>query len=162
MKQHTLKIKSILSNIHLVERFVEEICDEYNINNTYFGNILVALTEAVENAIYHGNKSDAEKQINIRFESKPKGLMFEVTDEGTGFDYKNIPDAIDVVGNPEGKGTGIYLIKTLADEIKYKNHGRTLQMMFFISSINQQLAVDRIQKLNAFQKSEKGVREHRN
>ena len=31
-----------------LERFIEEICDFYNINNEYFGNILLATTEAVD------------------------------------------------------------------------------------------------------------------
>jgi serine/threonine-protein kinase RsbW len=162
MKKSTLKIKSVPANIHSLERFVENICDEYNINNTYFGNILITLTEAMENALYHGNKSDPEKYIIIKFESKSKGLLFEISDEGKGFDFNNIPDATDVQGNPERKGTGLYLIKALADEVKFKSNGSTIQIMFYISSINQQLAVDRISQLNAFKKTGKEIKENRN
>ena len=158
MKKNTLKIKTLPANIHNLEKFVEDICDEYNINNTYFGNILVTLTEAYENAFYHGNKSNPEKNIVISFSSKPKGLMFEVSDEGNGFDYNSIPDATDVEGNPDRKGTGIFLIKTLADEVHYKNQGRTIQIVFYISSINQQLAIDRINQLNSFQNAGKNVK----
>ena len=153
---------SVPENIHRVEKFVEDICDEYNINNTYFGNILVSLTEALENAIQHGNKSDPEKNITILFESQPKGLMFQVSDEGSGFDTGNIPDATDIVGNPDKKGTGLFLIKTLADEVTFKNNGSTIQIMFYISSINQQMSIDRIHQLNSFQKSGKEVKEQRN
>jgi serine/threonine-protein kinase RsbW len=155
MKQHTLKLKSVPANIHRLEKFVEDICDEYNINNTYFGNILVALTEAFENACIHGNLNDPEKNINIIFHSEPKGLLFEVKNEGNGFDYKNIPDAVDVVGNPDKKGTGIFLIKSLADEVKFKDNGRGIQLIFYISSINQQMSDERINQLNAFRVNEK-------
>ena len=37
-------------NIRLVEKFVDEICDYYNINASFFGNIIIAITEAVKNA----------------------------------------------------------------------------------------------------------------
>ena len=83
---------SLPENIHQVEKFVEDICDEYNINNTYFGNILVALTEAVENAIVHGNKNNPAKNVEIIFVSKPEGLSFTIKDEGKGFDINQIPD----------------------------------------------------------------------
>ena len=33
-----LIIPSLLDQMYQVEKFVEEICDEFNINNTYFGN----------------------------------------------------------------------------------------------------------------------------
>jgi serine/threonine-protein kinase RsbW len=65
MRKHTLKIKSDIKEIHEVEKFVEDICDYYNINNSYFGNIIVAVSEAVENSIVHGNKQDPSKSINI-------------------------------------------------------------------------------------------------
>lgn len=159
MKKRTLKLRSQLTDIHLVERFVEEICDEYNINNTYFGNILVSLTEAIENAIVHGNASNAGKSVAVTFESTAKGLIFEVSDEGQGFDYMNIPDAADPVSNPEKKGTGLFLIRTLADEVDFKENGRTIQIMFYISSINQQIATERISQFHTFTKSGKEIKE---
>jgi serine/threonine-protein kinase RsbW len=120
---------------------------------------LVALTEAVENAMYHGNRSDPEKNVNVSFESKSKGLSFEISDEGTGFDFSNIPDATDVDKNPDKKGTGVFLMRSLADEMEYKDNGRTAHLMFYISSINQQMAVDRIKQLNSFKKAGKEVKE---
>jgi serine/threonine-protein kinase RsbW len=157
MKKRTLKLKSLTSNINSLERFVEEICDEYNINNTYFGNILVSLTEALENAVVHGNKSNPDKKVIVTFESNAKGLVFE----GSGFDFSNIPDATDPVTNPERKGTGIFLIRSLADEVSFRDHGRTIQITFFISSINQQIADDRVSHLNSFTKSNKEVKEEK-
>jgi serine/threonine-protein kinase RsbW len=155
MKKHSLKLQSSITEIHKLEKFVEEICDEYNINNSYFGNILLSLTEAFENALFHGNKSNPAKLVKISFESKPKGLLFEVHDEGKGFDFNNIPDATDIEGNPEKRGAGLFMIKSLADEIHFSDQGRCIQILFYISSINQQIAIDRIQSLNSFIKSGK-------
>jgi len=147
---------SIPENIHQVEKFVEDICDEYNINNTYFGNILVALTEAVENAMVHGNKKDSSKNIEITFLSKPEGLSFTIKDEGDAFDINQIPDPTDLNVNPdEIKGRGIFLIKSLADEVNFLPKGKGVEILFKTSSINNEIAVDRINQL----KSYSGIRE---
>ncbi len=150
MKKRTLKLKSLPSQIHLIERFVEDICDENNINNTYFGNILVAVAEAFENAVYHGNRNQVSKEIVLTFESREKGLMFEVRDQGEGFNIDQVPDATDVENNPDKKGSGIYLIRSLADEVRHLDQGRCIQMLFYISSINQQMADARVKKLKEF------------
>lgn len=94
-KQKMLSIASLENNLFQIEEYVEEICDEYNINTNYYGNILLVLTEAVKNAIIHGNKNDINKFVNIYFESKPFGLSFIVSDEGDGFDYNSIKDPTD-------------------------------------------------------------------
>ena len=55
-KGETLNITSSSDNIRLVERLVEDVCDVFNLNEDNYGNILIAVTEAVNNAIYHGNE----------------------------------------------------------------------------------------------------------
>ena len=151
-KKQIIELKSALTELYHVEKFVEDICDEYSINNSYFGNILVALTEAVENAIKHGNQNDAEKKVTVIFESKPAGLSFIVKDEGTGFDYKAIPDPTDLAENINPcEGRGIFLMKSLADELNTVPNGNGIELMFKISSINNELSVDRINQLKQYE-----------
>jgi serine/threonine-protein kinase RsbW len=146
-----LILPSIPENIYQVEKFVEDICDEFNINNTYFGNILVALTEAVENGMKHGNGNDPSKHVRIIFTSKSEGLSFTVKDEGRGFDITNIPDPTDINQDSEEiKGRGIFLIKSLADEVRFLDKGKTVEILFKISSINNEMAVDRIKQLKKY------------
>lgn len=154
---------SLPENIHQVEKFVEDICDEYNINNTYFGNILVALTEAVENAIVHGNNKNPEKNVEIIFVSKPEGLSFTIKDEGKGFDINQIPDPTDLNVNPdEQKGRGIFLIKSLADEVNFLKNGKGVEILFKISSINNEIAVDRINQLKNYSGTKETSTSHNN
>lgn len=146
-----LEFASLPENIHLVEKFVEDICDQFNINNTYFGNILIALTEAVNNAIEHGNKKDPSKKVTVLFESKAEGLSFTVCDEGFGFDPNAVPDPTDLKNNPENyKGRGIFLIKHLSDKINFKDGGRKTEIIFRIASINNELACERIKQLKLY------------
>ncbi|MFH0865380.1 MAG: ATP-binding protein [Bacteroidota bacterium] len=146
-----LILPSLPENIHKVEKFVEDICDEFNINNTYFGNILVALTEAVENAMKHGNGNDPSKHVQLIFSSRPEGLSFVVKDEGKGFDINLIPDPTDLsIDANQAKGRGIFLIKHLADEVYFTENGSSVEVIFKITSINHELAVERMNLLKKY------------
>ncbi|MCK9612406.1 MAG: ATP-binding protein [Bacteroidales bacterium] len=157
MKKHTLNIKSDIHELPEIERFIENVCDYYNLNNNYFGNIMVAVNEAVENAIIHGNENNANKTVSLQFELVPSGILFTIEDEGTGFDFNSIPDATDIEKNPEKKGTGIYLIKALADDVKFLSKGRKIQLTFNITSINKEVFINRKQLIDKYLKVKKGI-----
>lgn len=151
LRKNELIIKSKLSELHKLEEFVEQISDVYNINSTYYSNILVALTEAVTNSIIHGNKENEKLKVQVIFESKNKGLFFCVKDEGPGFDFDHYPDPTDInIEDYESIGHGIYLMKSLSDVIEYNEEERSVEMGFKISSINKELAVSRIKELQAY------------
>lgn len=143
-----------MENIHLVSRFVEDICDHYNIFNSYFGNILTAVTEAAQNAIEHGNNNNPEKKVEITFKSRSDGLFFTVTDEGDGFDIGNLPDPTDLE-NDGMAGRGLFLMKTLSDEISFDDNGKTITLFFNITGIDRELAVSRADQLEKYLKGVK-------
>lgn len=159
LRQDKLVIKSDLNEIHKLEAFVEQISDVYNVNSTYYSNILVALNEAVTNSIVHGNKETEDKEVAILFESKNQGLFFTVLDEGAGFDFENYPDPTDLnIENPEEIGHGLFLMKSLTDQISYDAETGAIELGFKISSINKELAVSRVKSLqNYFKTAEKTV-----
>ena len=51
--QTRLNFSSVPENIALVEKMVDKICENYRINEDFYGNILISVTEAVNNAIQH-------------------------------------------------------------------------------------------------------------
>ncbi|HSG67986.1 MAG TPA: ATP-binding protein [Bacteroidales bacterium] len=154
-KEH-LTLESRPENIRSIERFVEEICDYYNINDTYFGNILIALTEAFQNALVHGNQNNPEKEIKVVFESKPKGLSFTVTDEGSGFDPDTVPDPLDLeVEADSERGRGVFLMRTLSDKLVVSNEGRSVEMFFRISGIGHEAMKKRITHFNEYFQTKK-------
>src|ERR1039457_3109934 len=110
-----LKISSSMMNLSQIEKFVEEICDLYYLNDSYFGNILVAVEEAVKNAIIHGNKNDLNKHVIITYHTSSRGLTFRIEDEGEGFDYTSVPDLLECDDSEVAKaGKGIFLIHALS------------------------------------------------
>ncbi len=146
-----IKLKSSLKNFHLIEQFVDEISDFYHINNTYYGNILVAIYEAFENAINHGNQDDESRTITVRFQNEPYGFDFIITDEGKGFNYKKIPEVDNYFDkNKKKESKGFFLIRTLTDGIEFNEKGNEIKLIFKISSINKELSINRINSLNEY------------
>jgi serine/threonine-protein kinase RsbW len=125
-----LELPSAVEGIHIIEKLVETICSTYKLNEDYYGNILVAVTEAVNNAIHHGNKSNPDKKVHVGFETTPQSLLFSVRDEGSGFDFDNLPDPTDPVNLEKPTGRGIFLMKHLADEVSFTDNGRCVSISF--------------------------------
>lgn len=125
-----LKIESKIENLHKVEALIENICRDLQLEEDAFGNLLIAVTEAVNNAIQHGNKNNPEKTVNIQFKKEQDNLMFSIEDEGDGFDYENLPDptAPENIENPSGRG--VFLMKNLADGVDFQNNGKRVDLKF--------------------------------
>lgn len=124
------KISSNPHNITQLENYLQKISAQYNICQDKFPNILISLTEAVNNAIIHGNNKDENKSVAIECENSPTGISFTVHDEGSGFDLNNVPDPtaydrIECCG-----GRGVYIMTSLCDKIRYKNNGSSVEMFF--------------------------------
>lgn len=132
-KGKRLDITSSSDNIRLVERLVEDVCDVFNVSEDSYGNIMIAVTEAVNNAIYHGNKGNPEKHIKIGFESDDKNLKFYVADEGEGFDYEALPDPTDPLYIDKPHGRGVFLMKNLADKVEFHNNGQEVMLQFNVN-----------------------------
>ena len=133
MKQVKIQIPSLVENIRVVESFIDNSKDAFHIEDDIYGNIMVAVTEAVNNAIRHGNKFDKDKNVYLALFATNDKLRFEVEDEGAGFDYNNLddPTAPENLENPGGRG--IFLIRHLADEVEFSKDGRRVELTFALT-----------------------------
>jgi serine/threonine-protein kinase RsbW len=129
-----LTITSDPHNIAQVEAYVEDVRAKYNIADDAFGNILISLTEAANNAIIHGNGSDVSKtvQITCKPDDKGKYITFTVSDQGKGFEHNNLPDPTAPENIDQPCGRGVFLMMQLADLVVFSNHGSTVEMKFRI------------------------------
>lgn len=125
-----VKIPSIRENVSIVESFIENAGDKVKITENVYGNVLVSVTEAVNNAIVHGNKEDKNKKVKIKLLKNKKSVRFVIEDEGVGFDFDSLPDPTNPENINKVKGRGIFLIKNLADKAKFKEGGRVVDMLF--------------------------------
>ena len=129
-----LELASNIESISEIESFIDSICDKYSIGEDSYGNILIALTEAINNAITHGNKLNPDKIVNLNMETGKNQLYFTVIDEGDGFAYNNIPDPTLPENLSKLRGRGVFLMKSLADEVEFEEEGRIVKLTFTISA----------------------------
>jgi|TARA_Y100000991_G_scaffold209035_1_gene188686 serine/threonine-protein kinase RsbW len=125
-----VKIPSIKENVSVVESFIDNVGEKIKIQEAIYGNVLVSVTEAVNNAIVHGNKEDKNKKVRLGLKQNKKSVRFVVEDEGIGFDYNNLPDPTNPKNIDKVKGRGIFLIKSLSDKTTFKRGGRVVEMLF--------------------------------
>lgn len=143
-----LVIQSDVDNLGKVEDFVCALCDEKNIHN-YFAVISMAVLQAVENAIVHGNRGDHDKRVKISCANSADGVALTIEDEGAGFDFESYGDI-----PAEGcAGVGIFMMKMLANGLEFSDGGRRVSLHFRIDGIDEAVACERVAVLKKFYKA---------
>jgi len=125
-----IKIASDLENLRIVEKAIDEITTAAKISPSCYGKILVAVLEAVNNAIAHGNKFSPDKFVDISLKCRGEKLTIVVKDKGTGFSPKNVPDPTLPENIEKISGRGVFLMTKLADEIKFNKKGNSVTFVF--------------------------------
>ncbi|NLR92780.1 MULTISPECIES: ATP-binding protein [Flammeovirga] len=131
-KPFKLKIPSLIENVRIAESFIDQARDEFNFNDDIYGNIMIAVTESVNNAIIHGNKNDKDKNVHLELNVSDKEIAFTIEDEGKGFDFDGLPDPTAPENIDKPGGRGIFLMKHLADEVEFSKEGRAITLTFYI------------------------------
>lgn len=126
-----MNIDSKPSEIHVVERELEKFCKKAGISEDNIENFGIATTEMVNNAIRHGNKNDPQKKVYVTFVKYPSRMKVTVRDSGPGFDPEKVADPLDPANLYKDSGRGIFIVKMLMDEVKFKflQHGTVVVLI---------------------------------
>ncbi len=116
---YRLTIASSPKNIQKVETFLKKINQSVHLDEIQMHKLMVSLTEAVNNAIVHGNKSDDTKKVTLKCEVLPGWLMLEVLDEGAGFKPDKVKNPLSKRNLLRESGRGIFLMRTLMDKVEF-------------------------------------------
>ena len=103
-----------------IEKFLKKVSRHQHIDDEMMHRLLVSCTEAVNNAIVHGNKRDPDKIVVIRCVVNKKTLTMYVKDEGNGFDPESIQDPRDEKNLLKESGRGVFLMRSLMDKVNFK------------------------------------------
>ncbi|GIR58467.1 MAG: hypothetical protein CM15mP65_10480 [Crocinitomicaceae bacterium] len=127
-----ISLASESKSLLVLEEWINKLCDLYQISVEQYGNVLIAITEAVNNAIIHGNKNIANKKTDIEYNIDSQTITFTVFDEGIGFDFNDLPDPTSPENLEKPQGRGIFLMNHLADEVNFIDNGNIVQLKFSI------------------------------
>ncbi|MBI3221004.1 MAG: ATP-binding protein [Bacteroidetes bacterium] len=133
MKKISIEIPSLTENIRMIESFIDNAKEKYHLNDDIYGNIMIAVTEAVNNAIKHGNQNNSAKNVALSLSFDDNLIKFKVEDEGNGFEYENLPDPTAPENLEKPGGRGIFLMKHLADEVAFSENGKVVELSFYMN-----------------------------
>jgi len=134
MNTISIQVPSLMENIRMIESFIDNAKERFHLDDDMYGNIMIAVTEAVNNAIKHGNASDKSKNVFLSLALDDSMLKFTVKDEGPGFNYDNLPDPTAPENLEKLGGRGIFLMRHLSDEVDFKDQGRVVELSFYMNS----------------------------
>jgi serine/threonine-protein kinase RsbW len=129
---YTLQLPSRDESITQLEALIEDISDKYQISEDTFANMMTCLSEALINAIKHGNKMDPIKKVIVNAEVESKRIVWTVTDEGEGFDYGHLADPTSPENLENLTGRGVFIMKHLADQCIFNTSGNEVELHFKI------------------------------
>lgn len=90
--------------------------------------IHLSMEEALVNAIKHGNKYNADKNVRVKVGISPALFRAEIEDEGEGFAPEKLPDPTspEFIDRPNGRG--VMLMRNFMSKVEYNNRGNTVFM----------------------------------
>jgi serine/threonine-protein kinase RsbW len=133
MNTINIQIPSLLENIRIVESFIDNAKDKYELDDDIYGNIMIAVIESVNNAIKHGNNADKNKNVDLSLAFEKEQIRFTIKDEGNGFNINDLPDPTAPENLEKTGGRGIFLMKHLADEVNFENDGQSVHLTFYLN-----------------------------
>lgn len=123
-------LSSDIQNVSIVEELIDNQSAVCELSDEIYGKLLLAVVEALNNAIVHGNKNSSEKKVTVHYQLNNEVIIYTISDEGDGFDPNSLPDPTAPENLEKDCGRGIFLMKNLADEVIFSDNGRTVCLKF--------------------------------
>ena len=114
-----MSLSSRFENIEMAQHLCGKLLEGWELNEETTHWILMALREALANAIKHGNGLDMAKRVHLEMDVKDHTLRIRIRDEGTGFDPANVVDPLAPENRFKTSGRGIFYMKTFMDEVRF-------------------------------------------
>ena len=123
---YNLTLSSTFDQVEIIPDFVDEIASECSLDEDPSETFKLILSEAVTNAIVHGNDENPEKSVHIKVTVTDGAISAEVKDEGEGFKPEEKKDPLKEENLMNIGGRGIFLIEQFADDMEFKENGTML------------------------------------
>ncbi|MBM4167622.1 MAG: ATP-binding protein [Ignavibacteria bacterium] len=129
-RSFTHRCASDPKKIGTIEDFLLSVNKTARLDDGTFYRLLVATTEAVNNAMVHGNKRDPSKIVEVECHLAAQSIVVRVRDRGLGFDLNTVPNPIEDDNLLRESGRGIFLIRSMVDRVDFffTNEGTTVEM----------------------------------
>lgn len=126
MKLLIMSFSSRLDNIDRAVRYTSDFVMSQNKSIDTYGLKLV-LSEAITNAVVHGNQEDEHRDVSIRIVLSKDSIIIQIKDSGPGFDWRK--QMVSETADPSAThGRGIELIAMFGYTVSYNSKGNIMQL----------------------------------
>jgi serine/threonine-protein kinase RsbW len=132
VKTYSLVLPSDRKEISKFESLLVEINNEFGMAMEKFINFQIAASEAIVNAIVHGNKQNPAKKVYVEVTTDDEKLEMKIRDEGEGFDVSKLPDPTDESNLYKESGRGVFIIRSLVDEFYIESNTAGTKMVLLM------------------------------
>ncbi len=129
IRREAFEIPSDGSYIRKVSDRVVRIVKRFSVDEPVIFDIRLCIEEALRNAIVHGNRSNPNLPVRIRYSVDREKFEMEVEDRGRGFDHRKVPDPTEGENVLKLGGRGVYLIKYLMDKVIFNEKGNRIRIV---------------------------------
>ncbi|MGD9488969.1 MAG: ATP-binding protein [Calditrichaceae bacterium] len=137
-----LRFPSKTDNLEIIREFVNRLALKTGFNPSTADQIALAVDEACTNVIKHAHKFDSRRMIDIIVYLDNEKIEIIISDTGKGFDPSKLPepDLRQYIHEAKMGGLGIYLMKTIMDEVNYTFNPGTKNQVAMIKYLNKKSA----------------------
>ena len=123
-------LNSDLREVDKIIKILEDIGTKCNLSEDDIGSCVISVSEAITNAIRHGNKESSEKKVFFKIIISKKDVEFIITDQGEGFLEHTVPDPLEEENLLRDSGRGVLIIKTMMEDVSItpSSTGTTVRM----------------------------------
>ena len=126
-----LKLASTFDNLERAVEEAEAFMGGLTEEDDLAYHVVLLTSEAVTNAMEHGNGWDPNKHIIFDLTADAERIELSVYDEGDGFEFSSVADPLDSDNLLNGRGRGLYFMEHMADELHLEKKGRLLRLIFY-------------------------------
>jgi serine/threonine-protein kinase RsbW len=110
-------------------RFISLFMGRFGIAKDTEGEVEIAISEALANAVIHGNRENVDKHVDVICRCGMDGeVLIIVRDEGEGFDASAVRDPTEPERLLMTSGRGLHLMRALMDDISFEENGTVVRM----------------------------------
>jgi serine/threonine-protein kinase RsbW len=115
-----MSLSSRFENIEMAQHLCGKLLEGWDLSEETKHWILMALREALANAIKHGNAQDLQKRVHLKMDVTGETLRIRIQDEGSGFDPGMVEDPLAPENKLKTSGRGIFYMKTFMDDVRFR------------------------------------------
>lgn len=119
-----MTLSSRFENIEMAQHLCGKLLEGREVSDETRHWILMALREALANAIKHGNLQNAAKRVDVEMEVVADTLQIRIRDEGSGFEPQDVADPLAPENRLKTSGRGIFYMKTFMDDVRFRRTDR--------------------------------------